>query len=391
MKKRWFLALLAVVGATLFLWWFFGSAQAPAPASAFVVSNEVRVTRGDLAARVEATGRVEAEQHARLSLPVGALVASVTAEVGDEVEAGATLLTLDSSEFELRRQEAAAALAAAEAQEAKAASGGTPAEIEAAQASLRAAQLALSVAEVKLDEVPEEERDSSEELVRVEQARASVEQARAALRLLVDGAAPQELAVLAAQSEQARVRLTLADVALASAVLRAPFTGMITERLINVGERVNPSQPLMALAALNTLIVAAEVDEVDVGRVLPGQLVTVTLDAFPTRPLPGEVWSIAPASGEQRGATTYRTVIRFDPADLPVRLGMAADLRIRTADARNALLLPLSTIRYAETQPYVLVRRGEQSMEQDVRLGAQDERMVEILEGIEEGEIVLAP
>lgn len=388
-KRRWIIVFLFILVVSGLWWWVSGS---PAPSSPSAASRPlVSVVRGDLAAFVEATGRVEAQRSARLSLPVGGVVAELYVEVGDEVSQDAPLLALDPSDLLLRQQEAEAALRMAEARLAREENGGSAGEIEVAQARLVAAQLALSVAEAKLDELPQDQQAESEEAVGVEQARAQLSQARAALRRLIDGPSAQERQLLVAQVEQARIRLTQAQAAVDAATLRAPFGGTITARQISVSERANPSQMLLSIADLNTLFIAANVDEVDVGRVVVGQAVTVTVDAFPTRPLAGEVARLDPASDSQRGATTYRATIDFDPTDLPIRLDMAADLRIRTADAQNVLLLPLNTIRYAETQPYVLLRRGDDLMEQDVVLGAQDDRMVEVLAGVAEGDVVEVP
>ncbi len=389
-NKRVWLAMIPILLIVALLWWA-TSRRAPASLPAAPPAGEAMVTRGDLAATVQATGRVEAERRARLSLPMGGTVASVLVEVGDAVAAGEPLLALDPQEVALRVREAEAALRAAQAQQAKAESPASPGEVEAAQAQLRAARLALSVAEATLDEVAAEEQASSEEAVKVEEARAGLEGAEAALRRLVDGPTVEERAALVAQVEQAQVRVAQAQAALAGTTLRAPFDGTVVERLVSAGERVNPTQPLLSVADLNTMVVAAEVDEVDVGRVEAGQMVTVTLDAFPARPLTGEVQRIAPAAGEPRGATSYRTIIHFDPEGVPARLDMAADVQVRTANATDVLLLPLSAIRYAETQPFVLVRRGGQPTEQEVTLGAQDERQVEIVAGLAEGEVVIVP
>ncbi len=387
-RFRWLPVLLAV-GVALLCWGGLrGRGSPPSPPTS---ADTVQVTRGDLAAVVEATGRVEAERRADLSLPLGGTLQALFVEVGDEVAAGAPLLALDPQEIELRLREAAAGLAVVQAQRAEAEAGGSTATIEAAQARVQAARLALSVAEVELDGLAAEAQGDSEEAVRVEQARAALQEANATLRRLVDGPSAEERAVLDAQVGQAQARLAQAEAALAQSTLRAPFAGTIVARSVNVGERAGPGQTLLALADLHTLVAVADVDEVDVGRIRAGQPVTVTLDAFPARPLVGEVTRVAPAADPARGATTYRTMIRFEPADLPVRLDMAVDARIATGAALDALLLPLVAIRYAEQQPYVVVQRQGQSVPLEVTLGAQDERMVEIVAGLEEGESVLLP
>jgi len=392
MRQRWIVISLMIIMISGLVWW--ASSRSETGALSEVESNsstEVTVLRADLAAFVEATGQIVAHRYARLSVPISGIVTDLYVEVNDEVVKDSPLLRVDPSELLLRQEEAQIAFNTAEARFAREISGASTGEIEAAQAKLTAAQLALSVAEAKLDQLSTETQAESAEAVAVEEARAQLAQASSTFRRLIDGPSAEEETYLLSQVEQARIRLTQAEAALDYTTLRAPFTGTITTRQIHVGERATPSQMLLSLADLHTLFVAAEVDEVDIAYVTAGQAVTITLDAFPTQPFTGEVTRVDPAASAQRGVTTYRATIYFEETVLPIRLDMATDVRIRTADAKQTLLLPLNVIRYAETQPYVLVHRGDEWVEQDVVLGSQDEKEVEILQGVTEEEVVKRP
>lgn len=354
------------------------------------VGNTVRVQRGTLEAFVTATGRLNADRKARLAFPVSGTVLSV-AEVGTEVDVDQSVATLQNPELELRLQEAEAGLVVAVAQRDKALAGATQGDIDVAQAQLEAAQLALSVAQARLDGIAPENQATSTEFVEVERARAAVLGAEAALRQAIEGVGDEELRVLEAQVEQAQIRLDLAGVALQAATLTTPFTGVITERGVAVGERVNGGQQIVTVSDLSTLYLAAEVDEVDIGRVVVGQQVTVTIDAFPTQPLTGTVVVLGAAAVPQRGTTVYPAKITLASTLLNLRLDMSAEAQIRTADETEVLLLPQTAIRYAENQPYVLVQRAGQAEPQTVTLGANDDRNVAILAGLNEGDIVVLP
>lgn len=353
-------------------------------------ANTVTVRRGTLAAFVTATGKLNSDRKARLAFPVAGTLLSV-AEVGTNLIANQSVATLQNPELQLRYEEAQAGLTVATAQRDKAVAGATQGEIDAAQAQLEAAQLALSVAQARLDTIATENQATSNELVEVERARAAVLSAEATLRQAVDGVGTEELVGLEAQIEQAQIRLELAEVALQSATLTAPFAGVVTERTATIGERVNGGQQVVTLSDLSTLYLAADIDEVDVGRVAVGQLVTVTIDAFPTQPLTGSVTVLGSAATPQRGTTVYLAKIALAPTPLTLRLDMSAEAQIRTADESEVLLLPQTAIRYAENQPYVLVRRNGQDEQQSVTLGATDDRDVAILAGLNEGEIVVLP
>jgi HlyD family secretion protein len=355
-----------------------------------LIANTVRVERGTLAAFVTATGRLTAERKARLAFPVSGTVLSV-AEIGTELSANQTVATIQNPELELRRDEAEVGVVVATAQREQGLAGATQGEIDAAQAQLEAAQLALSVAQARLDGIAPENPATSTELVEVERARAAVLGAEATLRQAIEGVGSEELRVLEAQVEQAKIRLELAEVALQSATLTAPFAGVVTERNVAVGERVSGGQQIVTLSDLSTLYLAAEVDEVDVGRVEVGQQVTVTLDAFPTQPFTGTVVVLGAATIPQRGTTLYPAKIMLAPTSLRLRLDMSAEAQIRTADETEVLLLPQTAIRYAENQPYVLVQRNGQAEQQIVTLGATDDRNVAILAGLNEGDVVVLP
>ena len=387
-RRLWIPALLIIVFFLLAHLWGFTRFLSIQNESA--TGNTITVRRGTLAAFVTATGKLNADRKARLAFPVAGTVLSV-AEVGTELDANQPVATLQNPELQLRYDEAQAGVAVAVAQRDKAVAGASQGEIDAAQAQLEAAQLALSVAQARLDGIAPESQATSTELVEVERARAAVVGAEATLRQAVDGVGTEELTALEAQVQQAQIRLDLANVALQSATLTAPFAGVVTERTVGVGERINGGQQVVTLSDLSTLYLAADVDEVDVGRVAIGQLVTVTIDAFPTQPLTGTVIVLGSAATPQRGTTVYLAKIALASTPLNLRLDMSAEAQIRTADESEVLLLPQTAIRYAENQPYVLVRRNGQDEQQSVTLGAADDRDVAILAGLSEGDVVVLP
>ncbi len=376
-----------IIVALLVVW---GISRLVSPSQATTSGNRVKVQRGSIAAFVTATGRVATDKRARISVPFGGTLATI-AEVGQSVATSAPLATVNSIEARAQLQDAQTALLVAQAQRDKALAGAPTGAIEAAQAQLTAAQLALSVAENRLDDVPPEAQDNSNEAVDVERARAAMAGAEATLRQAIEGVSAADVTGLDAQVTQAQTRVEVAQQAVAALTVTAPFAAVIVERLATAGERVAQGQQVLTIADLGSLYVAAEVDEVDVGRVAVGQAVTVTIDAFPIHPLTGKVTAIAFASTPGRGAITYIAKIAVDPGDLVLRLDMSAEAQIRTNDESEILLLPQNTIRYAENQPYVLVERGGQSVQQIVTLGAADDRNVEILSGLAEGESVIVP
>ncbi|MGC8872972.1 MAG: efflux RND transporter periplasmic adaptor subunit [Chloroflexia bacterium] len=245
-------------------------------------------------------------------------------------------------------------------------------------------------------------------------ARARLTEARARLQELVVGAGSEELAAAEAQLARAqaalarlrrnsrevelrRLEVRRAELALEQAraeleraTVRAPFAGTVVEVLVREGELVGVYASLLRLADLNRLYVRAQVDEIDVGKVAPGQPVTVTLDAFPGQPLLGVVEAIAPAVTLDRGSATYLTRIAVhQPLELSLRLGMAASVTIVTQERRDVLLVPRTAVERVGERNYVTVLRGSRRQRVPVTLGVTDASFCEILSGLEEGERVL--
>nr|WP_290666557.1 efflux RND transporter periplasmic adaptor subunit [Ardenticatena sp.] len=350
------------------------------------------VQRGDLPITVEALGQVQMLHSVPLAFPTSGRLITVTVQPGDIVSAGTVLAQLDTTELRLRRDEAAAALEAARATLDEAISGGTSAEIEAAQARVRQAELAYEVAAQRYENATDEDERDDAAIAR-ESAYASLLEARAALNRLLDGAPPETRRRLEAQVEQARIRLELAEQALAAASLYAPFDGIVLEQLAQPAAFVGTGQPIFTFADPTTTRLVAQVDEQDINRLHIGQQADIRFDAFPSIPLTGTVEHIAPAPSAQRGSTLYDIIIAFTAPDThPVRPGMNATITIATETLRNVLFIPLAAVQYAGPDTFVYRLNGRTVEMVRVRLGTDNGVSVEVVEGLEEGDrIFLEP
>ncbi len=377
------LALLLMAG----LGWGLAQRQRQA-----VEKPTVTVQRGDLVVQVEALGRVEARRQVNLSFPAGGLLAGVPVAEGDWVSAGEVVAVLDTTELEMRLEEARLNLKVAEANLQRAIAGASPGEIEAAQARVQQALLAFEAAAAEYDEVKDEPNaGTSDEAIRLEAARADLAAARAALQRAVEGASPEERAALEAQVELAQLRVQQAERALQAAQLRAPFDGVVVRVHLVPGERAGPNQPVITLADPASLRVVAEVDELDVVRLKVGQEATVRFDAFPTRPISGTVEHIAYAALPQRGSTVFEAVVAFEAGDLAVRPGMNATVTVEAQRLSGVLFIPLNAVRYAGPEAFVVRRRGSREEEVPVVLGGDDGVNVVVLEGLSEGDVIVLP
>ncbi|MBN1978899.1 MAG: efflux RND transporter periplasmic adaptor subunit [Anaerolineae bacterium] len=253
-----------------------------------------------------------------------------------------------------------------------------------AEKSLVAAQAALDSARagVNADELRAAQAN-------VEAALAQQDAAQARLDLLLAGPTEEQVADARAQVERAQAALEQAELALERATLRATFDGTIAKVNVSAGEMAPISLPAIALLDASSLQVAISVDELDVGRLVPGQEAQVTLDAIPDVMLAGTVKSIAPAATlAQGGVVYYDVIVTLSPTDEPVRADMTANVTIVVEELVDVLTIPTWVVRVDRLtgQTYVNQKVGGKIERVDVSLGVRYEGTAQVLAGLEEGD-----
>jgi Cu(I)/Ag(I) efflux system membrane fusion protein len=168
---------------------------------------------------------------------------------------------------------------------------------------------------------------------------------------------------------------------------RSPATGIVTEKKALQGMRFMPGEMLYQVADLSSVWVIADIFEQDIGLVAAGTAARVRINAYPDRLFAGRVSYVYPTLN----AATRTVPVRIELANSELLLKPAmfaqVDLPVET---REALTIPASAVIDSGTRRVVLVELGEGRFEpREVRLGARGEHLVEILDGVMEGEPVV--
>lgn len=270
--------------------------------------------------------------------------------------------------------------------------------VDQAQQRLDDAELELRRTQHQVDQTME---SAAAEL---QQAINAYEQAKAALDDLLAGPDEQEIEQARLQVEQAQASLEQARLQLEQATLIAPFDGVVTSLNATPGETV--SGEVVTVSDLSTLEVEINLDETDIAQVAVGQKARVYLDAFPDAELEGEVVYVALSAEVESGVVLYPVRVRLAPTDLPIRPGMTADVEIITAAKEDVLLVPLRALQNANGQYFVLRRTGTPAAETGqgarqrplaglgvervvVTVGASNGTWAEVVDGLEEGDVVV--
>ena len=170
--------------------------------------------------------------------------------------------------------------------------------------------------------------------------------------------------------------------------LIAPINGSVIVRSVEPGQTVSASDAVIVLS--DRLIVSADVDEVDIGKVKEGQEALITLDAYPDIKVSGVVDHISYESTVVNNVTIYE--VEIVPDDIPAvfRSGMSANVEIVTAGKDNVLLISLDAVNEDERGFFVMIKKenGEVVPKQIV-VGSSDSENYEVISGLTENDIVV--
>jgi HlyD family secretion protein len=264
------------------------------------------VEQGDLDIRVEAAGQVEPIMVIEVKSKASGEVTDLHVETGDEVSQGELLADVDPRDVRNALDQAEADLEVAEARVQIAESQATRAR------ELREANV-----------VTQQELESS--ILELANARASL--------------------------TRAQTNLELAQERMGDVTIRAPITGTIIEKSVEAGMiiasasgNVSGGTTLMLMADLSTMQVRTLVDETDIGKVQPGQVARVQVEAYPNRTFVGSVYKIEPQAVVDQNVTMFPVLVRLDNSERLLKPNMNAEVQVEVAQRQDIVLIPNAAV-----------------------------------------------
>jgi RND family efflux transporter MFP subunit len=338
----------------------------------------VKVGRIDLVNDLVLTAEFEPFQQVDLMAKVSGYVRSISVDIGDRVHTGQVLATLEIPEMEDDLTRAAASIDQAQAEIVTASD-----ELRRAEAAHEMVHLSYSrIADVLKREpglVPQQEVDEahSRDLV----AEAQVSSAKSSLKT-----AEQHARV--SRADQGRVE-TLHKYM----TITAPFEGVVTKRYANIGAMIqagtsSQAMPVVQLSQNNLLRLILPVPESSVGRVRVGETLDVRVPSL-NRTFPGRVARLA--EKVLPSTRTMDTEVDVQNPSLTLIPGMYAEVSLHIAESRHALAVPLDAVdrSTAAARAYLIGAQGVIHIV-PVTLGLETDQSVEVLSGLQEGDVVIA-
>jgi len=321
----------------------------------------VTVTRGNVVQEALAIGNIVPEQEISVKSKVPGIVDRLHVAVGDVVRTGDPLIDVRPDPTPLERTEAERGLQIAQVTE-----EGAIKDWERAQQLSREGLLS------------DKELDSARQAYETARLRAQLEEER--LQLIRDG----------------RARL---GGSMVSNRILSPATGTILSLEVHEGDPVVPltsyqaGTVIMTLADMDHLIFRGTVDEVDVGRLSPGQPISFTVGAIPDEEVQGRLRRISPKARKQDSATLFDLEAEITRSgDRPLRAGYSANAKIAISKAESVLVLPERVVSFQDGKATVRVPGPDgKPVEKEIQTGLSDGLTVEVREGLAEKDLVLEP
>jgi len=374
------------------------------------------VKRASIRVLVESTGSVVANEEVQIKCKASGEVIKLPLDVSDVVKKGDLLLQLDPQDEERSVKRAEVNLAMSQAKLAQAALAleitrrNLATERRRAEAALPSAEAKAGEAEAKLrrtEQLLQKKMASPEDYEAARtasaQAQADLESARARIEDLKTqevSIKTREQDVRIAEAQVASDNLSLSDAQqrLSDTTVVSPIDGVVAERNVQVGtiiasgiNNVGGGTTVMTLVDLSHVYVLASVDESDIGRIQPGQPVRITVDAYPDVTFPGEVVRVATKGVEKSNVVTFEVKIEVKGRQRNLlKPQMTANVSIVAVERNDVLVVPVAAVGRRRAERYVMVPGDNgTATERVVQVGASDGEVMEITDGLAEGDTVM--
>ncbi len=325
--------------------------------------KEVTAERGAFRIAVTANGLVKPIDRIEIKSKASGAVVELPIEVGDMVEKGALLAKLDQVDERTSLAQARADLDIARA------------ELDLAEKNFgRRQQLFGS------DVISKEAQDQTE----------------------------LDLAVARSKLIQVTTALDRAEEQMEDTVITSPVDGIILQKYVERGQiiasgvsNVGGGTPIADVADMRVIHIEAGIDEIDIGKIAVGQQATIRAEAYPEKIYVGAVARIAPEARVEQNVTLFDVVIRVENTDANLKSGMNAMVEIVIVEQPDVLTIPVTALQRASAgrdaspsnspSPSVLVKDGDEYVPREISTGRTDHRVIEVLEGLREGEVLGIP
>ena len=360
--KKYLKIILAAIVALLFVgtFVFLYMKSKPQP----VVYDEFTAKVADISKTTVVTGTIEPRDEVEVKPQISGIITAIYKEAGDKVEAGEVIAKVKVIP--------------------------DMGQLSSAESRVRLADVNLKQAKVNLDrerQLYDKQLVSAEEYDNVRQA--------------YDQAREEKLAAVDAL-EVVRDGVSSSNASASSTLIRSTISGLVLDVPVKVGNSVilsntfNDGTTIATVADMGDLIFKGNIDETEVGRLVTGMAMKITIGALENLKFDASLEYISPKATDNNGANQFEIKAAVSvPQGSDIRSGYSANAEIELASAKGVLAVPESAIEFSGEDTYVYVVKGDGEDKtyerRKVTTGLSDGINIEIKSGLKKGEKVRGP
>jgi len=369
-----------------------------------LIYKTIPVEKGSISNSISVVGTAESLTRAEVKSEIGEKVVQIFVKSGDLVTINQPLFQLDTRELEISRQKIESQLISAQAELDKLLQQPSEVDLKQAEANYQEALIALENAQRTLERhrelfttggLSKEQLEQSEDQVILKEQAVYVSKAQ--LDDLKKQPKKEDVEIRRAQISEVKASLESIKNQLEASLIKSPISGTVIDVNVKVGDIIQTGSATTTnitatIDDMSTMKVVVPINEIDVPRIQEGMKARVVLDALPDQPFNGKVDSISYLGKITENVVTYDATILIPNPDRIIRPEMTAEAEITTEYKENATIIPLDALIEKKGKSFVLIANQEgEPIEREVKIGIRNGDQVEIIEGIETGELVVLP
>ncbi|MBU1262508.1 efflux RND transporter periplasmic adaptor subunit [bacterium] len=387
--KRWIIISVVLIVAILTVWLFFGRKD-----KNIVKVVKGKVTRGELALKVSARGRIEAKDRYELKAKIPGVVTFIL-EDGARVKKGDVIALLNNKELLARK---ASEEANSINYQNRLSSLTRGLEIKEAKSAVEDGEVVFKEAERVF--LSSKKLFSSGAISEDEAKRKEVEYKKARLRLDLlitqfesrNKQHQEEIEGCLSTIKSCEANIASIDQQIKWSGLYSPIAGILTKREVKEGYWVVQGQLLCMIVSSDSFIAKCNLDEAEIGKVSIDMLASVLPDAFPKERVSGKITKIASSPALVEKLNTFEVTISLSSVSLALRSEMLADVLIISGLAKDVRKLPQEAVVNIDEKQCVFLIKDNKAIMRQVTLGLKNPTEAEVITGVDVGdEVVLNP
>lgn len=350
-----------------------------------------KVKKGSIKNTFTASSKVESNEELSVVPKMAGIVKKSYVNLGDYVNKGDVLFTIDSSDIQMQINQANSGLNLAKANYKLTVNGSIDSQIQQLEANVENLKIQYNDLLKKLSDTKElyeagavAKQDLDNLQNNVDLMKLQLDTAQKNLSLTKDTIKNNTKEVSSATVEQAETGVATARHQLSNTVIRAELSGVISADNVVDGQMVSMQSPAFVISDMNSVKVKFQVSEDIINQIKKGSKVYITISSISDKPIESQISNISYVADKM--TSLYPVEVKIDNSTNKIKPGMFANVRLVLSDKTNVLTLPLDAVMKKDGKDFVYtLDKDNVAHKQTVTTGVQDEAQIEIKSGLSDG------